>query len=509
MYSKLFLFLLLFWGVSLFSQNDIDAIRYSRRGVNGTSRFVAMGGAFGAIGADLSCSAYNPAGLALYRKGEISYSGGIRTNNNTAMLNNSSSNSLSSKFVFNNFGFAIAWPSKNDRESRNVFSYSSTQILNYFNKVQINNNTNQNSIAKDMLNLANEDKTPKNTYSGYEGLAYQTYLLDYDPSTSKFFSLLDINRTVKQTRELITDGKLKELNFSYAYSYKDNYYFGVSIGIPRVDYTSNITHVERDEKDSMQLGFPSASTFTSTFINPPLTLDPTYKMLHGFKSLTYTEYFKTTGTGINLKIGGIARAGENLRLGAYYHTATVFNLTDVYYNQLSVNWDKDTTTTLKDPEQGGTFSYAITTPARFSINAAYVLKKIAVIGVDYEFVNYSKAALSSTVNGVFDGVNAVIRDKYKLGQNFRIGAEINIKPVIIRLGYNMQASPFGNAYGGSFVRHTPSLGIGIRSKSNLYLDAVWCSVITNENYFLFITLLSKAAINYKNSMLAVTLGIKF
>ena len=58
-----------------FSQNDQDALRYSRTGVGGTPRNIAMGGAFGALGADMSCASYNPAGLGLYRKGEFVYSG--------------------------------------------------------------------------------------------------------------------------------------------------------------------------------------------------------------------------------------------------------------------------------------------------------------------------------------------------------------------------------------------------------------------------------------------------
>ena len=52
---RLFSFILLsILSGSVFAQNDLDAIRYSRNGVGGTARFVGMGGAFGAAGADLS-----------------------------------------------------------------------------------------------------------------------------------------------------------------------------------------------------------------------------------------------------------------------------------------------------------------------------------------------------------------------------------------------------------------------------------------------------------------------
>ncbi|MDX2174529.1 MAG: hypothetical protein SFY56_15605 [Bacteroidota bacterium] len=505
---KLFLIFLIFGSSCFYSQNDIDAIRYSRNGVNGTSRFVALGGAFGAIGADLTCGAYNPAGLGLYRKGDIAYSGCLRTSNNKATINNTSSTTLNSAFAFNNFGISTAWASKNDKESRNVIAFSTSQVQNFSNQTKMISYTNKNSIAKDMLNLALSAGSLNKINSYYEGIGYDTFLLDYDSLTSNFFSFLDINKTVKQTRSLVTSGKVNDVNFSYAYSYKDQYYFGLSIGVPKVEFISTTSHVEIDDKDSMKITMTSATSFTSTYSYP---LPFTYTDKLGFNSLTYTEYFKTTGRGVNLKIGGIVRVGENLRIGAYYHSPTIYNLTDIYYNELTTTWDADVkkNVTVKNPENNGTFSYKITTPSRISLNAAYVFKKMAVLGVDYEFVNYSTAALSSTVSGVFDGVNAVIKDKYKLGQNLRIGAEINVKPVIIRLGYNMLGSPFGEAYNGILVRHTPSLGFGLRNKNNLYLDVVWLTTITNENYFLFTTLDSKALINYRNSMLAVTIGIKF
>jgi len=508
MFRYLFIFLLIFLSCSINSQNDIDAIRYSRNGVNGTSRFVAMGGAFGAIGADLTCAAYNPAGLGLFRKGDIAYSGSLRTSNNKATINGKSNTSVNGAFAFNNFGIALAGQTKNDKESRYLIGFTTSQVQNFSNKTSMVSNTNNNSIAKDMLNLANQAVRLQFTNSGYEGLGYNTYLLDYDSTKSKFFSYLDVNRTVRQSRQLTTSGKVNDVNFSYAYAYKDQYYFGVSIGLPKVEFNSTTTHTELDEKDSMKVTMTSLTTFNSTY---SYALPFVYTDKLGFNSLSYTEYFKTTGRGFNLKIGGITRVGESLRIGAYFHTPTLYNLKDEYYNELTTTWDADVkkTVTVKFPENGGSFNYIIKTPSRFSINAAYVVKKLAVIGLDYEIVNYSKASLSSTITGVFDGVNSVIKDKYKLGHNVRAGVEFNIKPVFIRLGYNVQGSPFGITKNSSLVRHSPSVGFGFRTSNNFYFDFAWATTLTTENYFLFTTLDTKAQLNYRNSMLAATVGLKF
>ena len=57
--------------LTVISQNDIDAIRYSQTFFGGSSRSKAMAGSFGALGADGSCMAINPAGIGLYKKGDI------------------------------------------------------------------------------------------------------------------------------------------------------------------------------------------------------------------------------------------------------------------------------------------------------------------------------------------------------------------------------------------------------------------------------------------------------
>jgi len=48
------------------AQNVDDALRYSQIFYNGTARFNSMGGAFTALGGDISSLSLNPAGLGLF-----------------------------------------------------------------------------------------------------------------------------------------------------------------------------------------------------------------------------------------------------------------------------------------------------------------------------------------------------------------------------------------------------------------------------------------------------------
>ena len=499
------LFILLIIGCKSFSQNDLDAIRYSRYGLNGTSRFVGLGGAFGAIGADVSCGAYNPAGLGLFRKGEISFSAGLKTTYNEGIINSKSSTISNAAFTFNNFGMVGTWQAKNDNESRNVLAFTSTQTQNFSSKTRMSSYTNNGSIVKDMLNKANEAGAPEKLNSSYERMAFDLYLLD--TLNSKFLSFVDLKRSVLQTRDIVTSGKVNDRNFSYAYAYKDQFYLGVSIGIPKVEYTSTTTHTEVDDKDSMKVTLTPTS-FTSTYVDG---LPFVYPDKLGFNSLTYVEYFKTTGSGLNLKLGGIARVNDYLRVGLYYHTPTIYTLKDEYYNSLSATYDFDPKKplTTKDPVNGGYFNYTILSPGRVSLNTAIIIKKISVIGIDYEVINYKTASLSSDKISDFADENAKIKNKYKLGQNLRVGAEFNIKPVMFRLGYNMQGSPFGNSFTGDFVRQSFSIGAGYRTKNNFYFDLVWVKTISTENYYLYNSLSSKAILKYNATNVNITVGIKF
>ena len=56
---------------AMFAQGTIyDAVRVTGSDLNGTARYVGMGGAMGALGADITTMGTNPAGIGLYRSSE-------------------------------------------------------------------------------------------------------------------------------------------------------------------------------------------------------------------------------------------------------------------------------------------------------------------------------------------------------------------------------------------------------------------------------------------------------
>lgn len=56
---------MLILSLPLSAQGEVDALRFSREDLYGTARSMAMGGAFGALGGDLTGVNINPAGIAV------------------------------------------------------------------------------------------------------------------------------------------------------------------------------------------------------------------------------------------------------------------------------------------------------------------------------------------------------------------------------------------------------------------------------------------------------------
>ena len=93
------------------AQEVSDAYRYAQDNLNGTARFRAMGGAFGALGGDLSAINVNPAGSVVFANNQISVTASnFNTTNKsnyfgkeTSEINNSLDlNQAGAVFVFEN-----------------------------------------------------------------------------------------------------------------------------------------------------------------------------------------------------------------------------------------------------------------------------------------------------------------------------------------------------------------------------------------------------------------------
>lgn len=439
--------------------------------LNGTARFVGMGGAMNALGADLSTMGTNPAAIGLYRRNDFALTGSFTSQPNgesfvdidksrasfdqagLVLKTNLGGNSL--KFI--NFGF-------NYQKRRNFKQFigvdgltgglSQTQTmadLAYFRGADLATDQGYNSV-------------PLFTGVGYDGGAIEA-VRDQDGNVTDYSPLNADSYTFKRAQW----GGISQFDFSLAMNFDDQIYAGVSFGLYDLNFHSAVDYFE------FQSGYPDGYLFQNEE--------------------------KLTGSGFDVKAGVILRpiAESPFRIGLAVHTPTWYNLTYESFNFVSVpeyNGDQVTFNEAQDGIQP--YDYKVRTPWKFSLAAATTIANRVAIDVEYEYSDLSTASVSypdyddwySYGNGNRDySLKDEMKECLKGQSTVRVGAEANILPgFFLRAGYNFVSAPMKDdaflnllvdgqssnyASGTDFVNlgeiNRFTVGLGYRHK-NFYAD---------------------------------------
>ncbi len=89
----------------LMAQSAPDVYMLSQTDLRGTARFMSMGGAFTALGGDLSTLTQNPAGIGVYRRSEIGATLDISPKKITSQTGSNKIGTSKTKAYCNNFGY--------------------------------------------------------------------------------------------------------------------------------------------------------------------------------------------------------------------------------------------------------------------------------------------------------------------------------------------------------------------------------------------------------------------
>jgi hypothetical protein len=453
----------------LYAQNDLDVLRYSHPEIGGDSRFVSMAGSMGALGANLSCVNFNPAGIGLYRKGELNFSAGIQTTTSQSSYNNMVTNDFKTNLFLGSVGMAFAWEEESpfkdetsrkkfkDWSRRHVIGFTYNKLNQFHQNVTISGTAYQQSIMNDFLSAA-QNYAPSELNPFYEGLAFNTYLIDTMPGTlTDYGTYFYLDKTFAHQKKISISGGINSYGINYAFALNNKHYFGASVGILSGKWNYESTFDETDAGDSTEY----------------------------FKNLKFSETIQTQSLGINLKLGFISRLSEYFRAGAYFHTPSALSLTDAYSNRIEVNFDSlfgQRNVFLSDSSGAGNFKYSIKTPFRVGLSLAFIYKKYFSINVDAEYIDYKKGNISSKTY-TFNEVNEGILKKYISAINYKIGFEWNISPFAVRLGYALYGAPFKNAVSNSNQIYTA--GFGWKFKENRNFDIAFIYRNWKENYYLF------------------------
>ena len=431
----------------LFSQIPEDALRFSFFPQNGTARNRAIGGAMGSLGGDITANFVNPAGLGNYKTGEFVFTPGFLMNVNKVNFRNNGNNNNSSSIGMGPIGFVYGTPSRYQPTTSQAISLAITQTANYNNSVQYNGLNNYSSysekwteqIAKSGLSIDNVLNSPNYAYGAAPAL--YTYLVDTFRVNGNIQvrglpeNILDAGQALKQQNSLETKGAQYELALGYAVNKKDKFLFGISMGIPMMQYSSNSTFKENDTSSNK---------------------------LNGFDSFTYTDEYTTSGAGVNAKIGIIYKPTEHVRLGFALHTPTfMVSLKDSRTSSLTANTEnfeglQEVSSLTFTNNQPGESKYSMTTPIKMMVSGSYVFNEIedvrkqkGFLTADIEYVNHKGSSFYSANENpttddksYYQSLNNVIKNQYKGNFNFRLGSELKFNTLMTRLGFAYYTNPY-------------------------------------------------------------------
>ncbi|MCD4770180.1 MAG: outer membrane protein transport protein [Bacteroidales bacterium] len=476
---------------SVKSQTIDEALRYSQLFYGGTARFQAMGGAFTALGGDLSVLSQNPAGLGVFRSREFSFSPQMYFNNSTTDFGNIS-NDNASLMDMNQAGLVFPLIQKNDNSSGLVsfnLGYSFNRTNNYYNNAIIRGTLENSSMADFWASFAN-GHLPADLRGG-EGLAFDVWMIDtitgsggtqYATVFSQYGD--NANSTYGQSvrRIISSEGYAGEHAFSAATNFSDKIYIGFTFAISNI-YSKNVyDHLEADNDGS----------------------------IFDFNYYSYHDEVVTDGRGYSFKLGAIVKPLDFLRIGFAFHSPVILDLKEYYFDYAESGFDDGMT--YSSGSERYRFSSKLTTPMRITTGAALQLGKKGVISADYEFIDYTMARFSNASDNYnYYDENQDIKEVFNAAHNIRMGAEYRVtSSFYLRGGYSLYGSGFADGEDNQDNSYSVcSAGLGMR-QSNFFFDISYSLRTNTQAYFMYgHSNLDPATITYNRNMITATLGFRF
>lgn len=418
----------------LSAQNINDVLRYSAENIQGTARFQAMGGAFGALGGDLSSLNVNPAGSAVFNYSQFTISGSNFNRNNDAFFGNNTLNTDINYLDINQVGGVFVFKSSDGPWKKLALAFNYDMVENFDNEFAVSGNTVQ-GIDNYFLNFAQgEPLGPLRVQQGEfieeayldigAGLGFgaqQAFLgfqagiieptVDDDTNTS-YVSNAQYS-SVNQDYIQSTTGYNSRFTANFAGQYQDNLYLGASLNFHSVLY-DRLTLLDES-------GYDTGS---------------------GVQFTTFDNLLRTEGYGFSFSLGAIAKLNDNIRVGGSYQSPTWYELTDDTSQRINsslavpdIDFINFTVVNLFE-------EYRIKTPAKLTGSVAVIFGKDGLLSFDYGYQDMSQAELRPTSDPSFASENDFIAGELGAVNTYRLGGEMRFDEVSLRAGYRYEESPY-------------------------------------------------------------------
>lgn len=510
---KLILSVLLFGTYFTYAQETTisDALRYGVENLNGSARFRAMGGAFGAVGGDLSSLNVNPAGSSIFNSNQAAVSVTSFNIYNNAKYFGSSASTNDNTLDINQLGAVFVFKDQSGKSGWNKFTLGlNYEKTNHLDNSIVSQGTNPfNSMGAYFLNKAQGiDVSYLQTLPGesisdlyaYLGenynfdsqqamLGYQGYMFDEDTSTSAttdYWTNIPTGGNYFHRNTITSRGYNGKFTANVSGSYMDKLYLGMNLNFMFTDYTRT-------------------SSLYESNTNLPYSTGTTVEAAQ-FDNKLYTY-----GSGFSMNFGAIYKLKNNSRIGFSYETPTWYRLNDELTQRLQTATTDGTVNYTDDINPGVTNIYPvykIQTPSKITGSFAYIFGKNALLSVDYIYKDYANTKFKPTNDGLYSYLNNVMNNVLQDNYELRIGGEYKIKKWSVRGGYRFEQSPYKKDFAmGDLTAYSGGLGYNFGGSR---LDISYTNEHRNYNQYLLTSGLNDTARirNYNNNV-TVTYAINF
>lgn len=436
-------------GTAVSAQETYDNAQLATKDLNGTARYVGMGGAMEALGADLSTIGTNPAGIGMFRRSMVAGSFGFNSQQDAKSFGNANKTNMS----FDQAGFVYSMRSGRHSMLNFGFNYTKSknfdQILTAAGRL---NNASQNKLSA-MKNVNGvytlQDKnnglvSNSGAYSQADYLYSNVLFNHYDannPNDPNNATLTDKGVIVNQTTGLpvyynatgydfgrSTTGYIGQYDFNVSGNSNDRFYWGFTVGIYDVHYNSSSLYSESLVDGDKAIG-----------------------------DVAMNDERKITGTGFDVKAGLIFRPAEEspFRIGLYVHTPTWYDLTTRNYTVLNNNTNEAYGSTERG-KSSESYDFKFYTPWRFGVSLGHTVGNYLALGATYEYADYTTNDIRVNDGGEVDywgnyyetssrdeAMKQNIKNSLKGVHTVKVGMEFKPeKNFAVRLGYNYQSAMY-------------------------------------------------------------------
>jgi hypothetical protein len=454
----------------LFSQTD---------NVFGTSRSLAMGGAFTSLGADLSSMNINPAGLGMYQSSDFGISSGLSITSTQGIGSNSfASGGSRVSYGLDNVGVVFNTYNRSQTLTSLSVGFGYNRAANFNSRSFFQTTGNSVSIADmfgyQLATLYNEVGIgPSGLQSSarpFENqdifldewgavLGYQTGLIN-SRGTDYEVALGEGALADSYTRS-ITKGGIYEYSLSMGANINNLLYLGATLGTSQIQYNEMLTYEE---------------TFLSADSKAGVVND-----------LWYDQTTNITGTGVSLKLGAVVRPVEPLRIGVAFHLPTYYTINSYYTGEMGNDLGGNAGSGPLEDEQ------RFNTAPKLLVGASVVIGKRAILAVDYERTWYNKVHTRSDNMREVEDSKAESASLFRPGYAFRVGFEFLVSDAVsLRLGGGYQdssatVSPWATNTPIASQSYNVTAGVGFKMGRNGYIDIAYLFKNTGytefENYY--------------------------